>query len=212
MKNAFNELHDEAATLAAELKFTTVPELRERIIHRLDNLNQQIINAIQANGGYIRNPEKVRFRHSRGQYYNHDAAELVREIIEAKTETYEKLKLTQRSNTAIQLLRQGLQYLTENLDPSGSYTDWSQNFSFSKRGADVVIKSKERYADTVIVKPRENWRITISRWVQTDGELPPCSVALKDIKEYLALLTFIKQYPGVEVKDIQGMVVTLHVN
>lgn len=212
MKNAFKEIHDEAATLAAELKFTTNPEQRERINHRLDHLNQLLINGIQANGGFIRHPEKNRFRHSRGQYYNHDAADIVREIIESGLETNEALKLTQRSITAIQMLRQGLQYLTENLDPTGSFTSWSESFSFAKRGADVIIRSRERYAEHITIKPRENWRITVSRWVKTDGELPPCPVALKDIKDYLALLTFIKQYPGVEVKDIEGMIVTLHVN
>ncbi len=212
MNPAYKDIQEQAAVLLKAFKVTTTLEQQNKISHQLHVLNEKLCAAYEADGFTIRHQAKLRFTAHRGLYYNQKAAEEVKSLIATSNEgDVVGARLT--TSSALQYLRLGLAFLCENMDPTGEYNEWDNNFSFAKRGGDVKILRKNAVVGikTPVVK-NLNWQLKIIEWMQTPGNLEELEVQLTSLNEFQRLNTFLLKYPGVEIKNIDGMTVTIHVN
>lgn len=209
---AYKEIQSTAAALVKSRKLVTDPATKEKIDNQLYDLQDRLRKIIVESGGYIRQPEKSRFTCIRGEYYCHRAAVEVRDLIDRGVED-EILPTRLTASSAIQYFRHGLAYLVENLDPTGKYSEWEELYSFAKRGGDVKVQRKNRVLSVASPMMTElNWQLQIVEWMKREGDIGELTIKLHSLTDYTKLQTFILKYPGIAVKGLKGMEVTLHLD
>lgn len=202
MSLACKDLQDEGKRLLQCLDAAKDEETKKSFRDAVSDLNLKIIALYRAAGCTIKYPEKLRIEYSRGPYYNHEVAEWIRNTF--VNHITEPCEIPHPNGTLVRKLRQGMDFLIENLDPTNEVERWYNKFQFSQRREKVYILHRKGDHEIPVIH-QSNWKLQINSWASSQGDLPPLWIPCASLQQYEDVKEFIKKLPGVTVLGRDGM-------
>jgi len=206
-------LQAEARDLLLEAKDSSNEEYKKSLEERAAKIDEEIKQLLQDNGHVLKHAIKSRLRYRRGAHYNEEKALLVKEVIdtlETRGQSIEGVKVSvggsASAGAAVQIYRQGFDYLRENMDATGKYETWGRMWAFGVSGREVLVKSLAGKIGIISGVPVVNWRLRFSEFATSDDKSVQLSFSdLEQFMEFYKLIT--ERYPVLKLTEIKGMTV-----
>lgn len=188
--------HSEAERLSRLLPTLTEPQKIASTKDDIECHERTLKELMKQAGFHIVNEEKSRLRYQRGHYYTEENALLVKKLIDALIENgrdSDEVTTVAKPSTGIQILQQGLNFLCDNLDPSGNYRKWSQGHRFSQRKGRLFFVPRTGYLFEVGFQPVESWRGDLSRFL-SQSEQREITLSFSNIQQFFEARELMEKY------------------
>lgn len=206
----FEKHQADASRYTKERNLSKDTDKQAELTSKIDFIDSELKRLMPLSGYCIRSPDKSRLTIQRGYYYNHRNAVMVEDVIrnaiinDEYTETGVK---GHTARTAIQMLRQGLDFLTENLDPTGEFTLWSDTHQFIFRKEKVYIR-KHGTPTAQIPLAVTRWEVALSQWMSMPGAPTTVTMTFTNLHEYEKMKEKLTKF-GIEVLSTSGWTATV---